>query len=115
MNGEKILKTAFALACESYEDFRDKDMLTEWLNIAVAECMTAEQIKETDGEKGVFLTDIYKEVNLPPYICRAAMPYAVAECIFRYRDDGENSSLMSQKLKEALSKTSEEKDIEAVY
>ena len=114
MNGEKILKTAFALACESYEDFRDKDMLTEWLNIAVAECMTARDIKE-NADGGIFLTDIYGEIRLPPSICAAAMPYAVAECIFRYRDDGENSRLMNEKLKAALSRAAEEKDIEAVY
>lgn len=120
MRANLILESGFSIACENMSDFTDKKMLLEWVNLAILKCKDANDLyNEKNNIQNIKvhkITDLYGEINMCDYLCSVVIPYFIAECLYRYRNDYENAQIMHGEYTDALSKIGScEKSIGVIY
>lgn len=92
MKAYEIIDAGFSLAGENYDDYPDKKLPLAWLNVAMAECMAAENLfREKTGkpllENCPDIAETAEEIDFSRRICRVCLPLGIASCLC---DDREN-------------------------
>ena len=95
MTAYEIINKGFALAGEYLDMFPDKQLAVTWLNISLAESLTAENhIRQQNGTELLSQPAVVKklsdDVDFDTGLCNIALPYGVASYLSA---DRENSYL----------------------
>ena len=92
MKAYEIISMGFALAGESIEDWPDKDIALRWLNMAVAESLTAEKMirarKKTGTAEVAEVKEMEDTVDMDSEICRICLPLYIAALLAADREKG---------------------------
>ncbi|MBR4036561.1 MAG: hypothetical protein IKJ05_07520 [Oscillospiraceae bacterium] len=107
MTAYEIINNGFGMAGEYLDMFPDKQLAIIWLNISLAESLSAENhIRRRTGQemlKSPFVVrKLSDELEISTEIARIALPFAVASYLFNDREDNYMSAIYRNRFITAL-------------
>lgn len=122
MTANEIINTAFSLLGENADEYPDKKMVLQWLNITFAESVCAEnQLRRKNGEEEIFaiktITALDESIDVHSRISGVCLPYGVAAYLAADRENNYMAAVMRNRFIRSLQESAgtEEKQITDCY